>query len=72
MAGSFGYEAGDKHDVSMRIGERRLLPAVRAAAPETLIVADGFSCRSQIAAGSDREAAHLAQVLRLARGAATA
>src|SRR5439155_16636208 len=47
LAGSFGYEAG-KYDVSMRLGERRLLPAVRALPPDTLIIADGFSCRSQI------------------------
>lgn len=49
------------------------LPAVRAAGPDTLIVTDGFSCRSQIAHGSDRRALHLAQVLQLAlRGDATA
>jgi Fe-S oxidoreductase len=63
MAGSFGYEAGEKYAVSMAAGERVLLPAVRAAATDTLVVADGFSCRSQIAAGAGRDAMHLAQVL---------
>jgi FAD/FMN-containing dehydrogenase/Fe-S oxidoreductase len=66
LAGSFGYEAGEKYDVSVRAGERVLLPAVREAAPDTLIVTDGFSCRSQIAHGTDRRALHLAQVVQLA------
>src|SRR5439155_19005763 len=44
LAGSFGYEA-DHYDVSMACGERVLLPAVRSADPETLVVADGYSCR---------------------------
>src|SRR5579884_842498 len=66
MAGSFGYEAGEKYEVSMAAGERALLPAVRAAAERTLIVADGFSCRSQIRAGSPREGLHLAEVLAMA------
>jgi Fe-S oxidoreductase len=66
MAGSFGYEAGERYEVSMAAGERKLLPAVRAAGERTLIVADGFSCRSQIAAATDRRALHLAQVLQLA------
>ena len=65
MAGSFGYEA-EKHDVSVRIGERAILPAVRAADPSTLILADGYSCRSQIADGTGRRALHLAEVLRMA------
>jgi Fe-S oxidoreductase len=73
MAGSFGYEAGERYDVSVKAGEQVLLPAVRAAAPDTLIVTDGFSCRSQIRHGSRREALHLAQVARLGlRGAETA
>jgi FAD/FMN-containing dehydrogenase len=63
MAGSFGYEAGDPYWVSMRAGERVLLPAVRAAARDTLIVADGFSCRTQIADGAGRHALHTAEVL---------
>jgi Fe-S oxidoreductase len=66
LAGSFGYEAGEKYEVSVKAGEQKLLPAVRAAAPDTLIISDGFSCRSQIAHGSDRSALHLAQVVQLA------
>jgi FAD/FMN-containing dehydrogenase/Fe-S oxidoreductase len=66
MAGSFGYLAGEQYDVSMRVGERVLLPAVRAAAPETVLVADGFSCRSQINAGAGRRALHTAEVLQQA------
>jgi Fe-S oxidoreductase len=66
MAGSFGYEAGDAYRVSMRAGERVLLPAVRAAPADTLIVADGFSCRTQIADGTGRHALHTAEVLQLA------
>ncbi|MBV9603903.1 MAG: FAD-binding protein [Solirubrobacterales bacterium] len=65
MAGSFGYEAGERYDVSMRIGERVLLPAVREAEPDALVVADGFSCRTQIAAGTGRRALHTAEVLRM-------
>jgi Fe-S oxidoreductase len=61
MAGAFGFER-EKYDVS----ERVLLPKVRAASTETLIVADGFSCREQIAQRTNREALHLAQVLQLA------
>ena len=66
LAGSFGFEAGEKYDVSMAAGERVLFPAVREAADDTLIVADGFSCREQIAHGTDRGALHLAEVLQLA------
>jgi FAD/FMN-containing dehydrogenase/Fe-S oxidoreductase len=66
MAGSFGYEAGDRYDVSVAAGERVLLPAVRDVADDTVIVADGFSCRSQIKAGTGRRALHLAQVIALA------
>ncbi|WP_166459344.1 FAD-binding and (Fe-S)-binding domain-containing protein [Amycolatopsis pithecellobii] len=63
MAGSFGYEPGDRYRVSMAAGERVLLPDVRATDEDTLILADGFSCRTQIAAGTGRQALHLAQVL---------
>jgi FAD/FMN-containing dehydrogenase/Fe-S oxidoreductase len=63
MAGSFGYEAGERYEVSMAIGERVLLPAVRQADDDTVLVADGFSCRSQIAAGTGRRALHMAEVL---------
>jgi Fe-S oxidoreductase len=66
MAGSFGYEAGQRYQVSMAAGERKLLPAVRDADPGTLIVADGFSCRGQIRSGSPRRGLHLAQVLQMA------
>jgi Fe-S oxidoreductase len=62
MAGSFGYDAAH-HEVSMRMGEAALLPAVRAASADTLIVADGTSCRHQIADGAAREALHVARVL---------
>jgi Fe-S oxidoreductase len=62
MAGPFGFES-DKYDVAQAIGERLLLPAVRSAAPETLIVADGFSCREQIRQSTGRTAMHLAEVL---------
>jgi FAD/FMN-containing dehydrogenase/Fe-S oxidoreductase len=63
LAGSFGFEAG-MYDVSMAIGERRLLPAVRDAGPDILPVADGFSCRTQIEHGTGRRAKHLAEVIR--------
>jgi hypothetical protein len=62
MAGTFGYEARH-HDVSMQMAERTLLPAVRRAAPETLLVADGFSCQHQILGGTGRAAMHVARVL---------
>jgi hypothetical protein len=64
MAGSFGFES-DKYDVSIQIGERKLLPAVRKASLSTMIVADGFSCREQIAQETNREALHLAEVLQM-------
>jgi FAD/FMN-containing dehydrogenase/Fe-S oxidoreductase len=67
MAGSFGFEK-DNYNVSLAIGERVLLPAVRQAAPETLIVSDGFSCREQILQTTGRKAIHLAEVLQLALG----
>jgi hypothetical protein len=66
MAGSFGFERGERHRVSVAAGERGILPAVRAAAKETLVLADGFSCREQIAQGTDRRALHLAEAIRLA------
>ncbi|GAC1545372.1 MAG: FAD-binding and (Fe-S)-binding domain-containing protein [Vulcanimicrobiaceae bacterium] len=62
MAGTFGYER-EHYDVSMRMAEASLLPAVRAASAETLIVADGMSCKHQIAHGAARETLHVAQVL---------
>ena len=65
MAGPFGFEA-DKYAVSQAAGERVLLPAVRKADEETLIISDGFSCREQIRQNTDRHALHLADVLRMA------
>lgn len=65
MAGSFGFEASH-YDVSVQVGERVLLPAVRAADDQTLIIADGFSCREQIADLTGRGALHLAQVIQMA------
>ena len=62
MAGDFGYNA-ETYDVSMAMGELSLLPAMRAADKNALIVADGFSCRHQIRDGSGRRARHLVQVL---------
>jgi hypothetical protein len=62
LAGSWGFEQ-EKYDVSMQCGERVLFPAVRQASPETAILADGFSCRTQIAQGTDRRAIHLAQFI---------
>src|SRR6202022_3569704 len=65
MAGSFGFEH-DKYDVSVAIGELELLPAVREAPADCLIIADGFSCREQIAQSTDRHALHLAEVRAMA------
>ena len=65
MAGAFGYQA--RHQaISMQMAELSLLPAVRAAGPDTVLVADGTSCRHQIHGGSGRQALHLAQVLQAA------
>jgi FAD/FMN-containing dehydrogenase/Fe-S oxidoreductase len=66
LAGSFGYEDGQPYEVSMKAGERVLLPAVRAAPRDAIIVTDGFSCRHQISHGTERRALHLAQVLQMA------
>jgi hypothetical protein len=65
MAGPFGFQK-DKFEVSQAVAERMLLPAVRDAARNTLIVADGFSCREQILQGTGRPAIHLAEVLKMA------
>jgi Fe-S oxidoreductase len=65
MAGSFGFEH-DNYDISSAIGELELLPAVRKAPDDWLVIADGFSCREQIAQGSQRHALHLAEVLQMA------
>jgi FAD/FMN-containing dehydrogenase/Fe-S oxidoreductase len=65
MAGSFGFES-DKYDLAIAIGELELLPAIRQAPADWLIIADGFSCREQIAQGTPRRALHLAEVLHMA------
>jgi FAD/FMN-containing dehydrogenase/Fe-S oxidoreductase len=65
MAGSFGYEA-EHFDLSQQVGELVLFPAVRAAAPDTLIVAPGTSCRHQIKDGTGRRALHPVEVLHAA------
>ena len=65
MAGPFGFEK-EKFNVSQAVGERVLLPAVRSAAPETLIVSDGFSCREQIEQATGRKPMHLAELLLVA------
>jgi Fe-S oxidoreductase len=65
MAGSFGFER-DKYQTSLAIGELELLPAVRKASSDCLIVANGFSCREQIAQCTDRRALHLAEVIQMA------
>jgi Fe-S oxidoreductase len=66
MAGAFGFEAS-KYDISQAIGERVLLPAVRQAAPGTLIISDGFSCREQIRQATGRQALHMAEAIDLAQ-----
>ena len=65
LAGSWGFEK-DKYELSMKIGERRLLPSARAAGAETILLADGFSCKTQIEHGTDRRALHTAQVMKMA------
>ena len=65
MAGGFGYEK-EHYDVSIACGERVLLPRVREADEDTLLIADGFSCESQIEQETNREAIHLGQVLQMA------
>jgi len=65
MAGSFGFEA-HKYNVSVAAGERVLLPAVRGAASDTLIIANGFSCQEQVEQLTGRRPLHLAEVLAMA------
>lgn len=65
MAGSFGFDK-EKYDVSIQVGELVLLPAVRAAADNTLIVADGYSCREQISQTTNRQGLHIAEVIHMA------
>ncbi|MBX9394434.1 FAD-binding protein [Streptomyces sp. TRM72054] len=67
LAGSWGFESG-KYEISMDCGEQALLPAVRDADEDCLVVADGFSCKTQIKdAGTGRQALHVAEVMKLAR-----
>ncbi|MDQ7805240.1 FAD-binding and (Fe-S)-binding domain-containing protein [Amycolatopsis sp. A133] len=65
LAGNFGFERGH-YEVSKAVAEDRMLPAIRAAAPDTVVVSDGFSCRTQIAQESGRTPVHLAELLRRA------
>jgi Fe-S oxidoreductase len=65
MAGAFGFER-EHYDVSLQIGERVLLPAVRKAPRDTLVVTNGFSCSEQIEQATGRRALHLAEVMQLA------
>jgi Fe-S oxidoreductase len=69
LAGNFGFERGH-HGVSLACAERVLLPAVRAAPPDVAVVADGFSCRTQLRQAGAREPVHLAQVAARALGLA--
>ncbi|MEU0084510.1 FAD-linked oxidase C-terminal domain-containing protein [Streptomyces sp. NPDC006274] len=67
LAGSWGFESG-KYGISMECGEQALLPAVRDADRDTFVVADGFSCKTQIKdAGTGRRALHTAELMKLAR-----
>jgi FAD/FMN-containing dehydrogenase/Fe-S oxidoreductase len=66
LAGSWGFEDG-KYDISIQCGEQGLLPAVRSAAADTLVVADGFSCKTQIEQTVGRHALHLGEVIAQAR-----
>lgn len=68
MAGAFGFE-NDHYDVSIACGERVLLPRVRDASADTIVIANGFSCREQIKQTTSRRALHLAQVLQMAQDA---
>jgi Fe-S oxidoreductase len=65
MAGSFGFDA-EHYDVSMKMAELSLLPKVRSADADTVLIADGTSCRHQIRDGAAREALHVARVLEAA------
>jgi Fe-S oxidoreductase len=65
MAGAFGFESRH-YDLSMKVGERVILPLVRGASPDTLIIADGFSCREQLEQCTGRDTLHFAEVLRMA------
>jgi FAD/FMN-containing dehydrogenase/Fe-S oxidoreductase len=68
MAGAFGFDK-EKYAISMKIGENALLPAVRQADAQTLIIANGYSCREQIEQGAHRKSLHIAEVVQLAMSA---
>jgi len=61
MAGAFGYQA-ETYDVSLKMADLSLLPAIRAAAPDDLIIANGTSCRHQIVDGTGRKPHHIAEI----------
>jgi len=65
MAGAFGFEKA-KYAVSQAVAERVLLPAVRTASADTLIISDGFSCREQVAQATGRKPIHLAEAIEIA------
>jgi Fe-S oxidoreductase len=71
LAGSWGFEDGH-YDLSVKIGERRLLPRVRDAGESTLVIADGFSCKTQIEQLAGRHALHTAEVVAMALDRAAA
>ena len=62
LAGNWGVERGH-HDVSVRIAEHQLLPAVEQAGPDAVVLADGFSCRTQLDQLAERQGLHLAELL---------
>ncbi len=66
LAGSFGFEKGEKYEVSVAAGERVLLPRIREAGDGTFVIADGFSCRTQIEHNTERRGLHLAEVIQMA------
>ncbi|PMS26867.1 FAD-binding and (Fe-S)-binding domain-containing protein [Paraburkholderia rhynchosiae] len=70
MAGSFGFHA-DHYDLSMKIAEDKLLPLVRSAPSDAIVVTNGFSCREQIQQGAGRQPVHIAQLVMKALGSAT-
>jgi Fe-S oxidoreductase len=68
MAGSFGFNA-EHYALSEKIGEDKLFPAIRGAAPQTIVLTNGFSCREQIEQGTGRHALHIAQLAQRALAA---
>jgi len=66
MAGAFGFEKGDHYDVSIKCGERVLLPRARELADGEILITDGFSCHEQVLQQTGKRALHLAQVLEIA------